>query len=252
MEEPPKPMSEEEVLNEEAAKWIQRTVRGHASRRAAQFTMIWALYPSPIGQYAWGYQGFWHIKSVQALQKDYDFKERLELLDQVLHNGLGELPHLFSKDIGRPLARRKERAQFLQELIRFCVMLAAAYWNEGLVSPANFLWSSVVALCAMPPVIDEVSASKSRDSCHFREKTAIHIYALDQLAMLCYRQQVRISPALTVWCLKMTQIVPQKDFQTAQDHIEKALELSVTRLAGRFPYCVLSVHKAVILAALQQ
>ena len=220
--------TEEELLQQEAATWLQRTMRGHAARRRALFTPVWAPYPAPVRQMTWGYQGIFNAMDVEAVKKNYNFEEQVGLLDAVLAGGLGRLPHLHSVELVRPMVHRTERKMHLKALVEFCVDMGAAYARWGMAGQAEFMWQSAETLCLLPPCKD-TNASKTMDACVFKGKTCYLVHAQDQLAMTLYKRG---------------------DYLGALDKLNTALESCLNGSVGRLPYYILQSHKATVLSAM--
>jgi hypothetical protein len=169
-EEEEKEPTEEDVLKQEASIWLQRTIRAHAARRRALFTPVWVLYPSVVSQTSWGYQSFFDALDVQGVKHKHGFEEQIGMLDAVLEGGLGELPHLFKKELSRPMVQRRTRTSYLKGLIEFCLEMGAVYLRWGRGGPAEFMFQSVETLCLLPPCLD-MNATRTLDACNFRGKT---------------------------------------------------------------------------------
>ena len=171
--------TEGEVRATAASNRIQAVFRGHRERRAALFTPLWVPYPSPLRALQWGYEA---RSSVAELQREFDYREQLELLNDVLSEGLSALPHNLAHSKARPVAARKPRGAHLCSLVVFCLDLAGAYVREGYTTPAAFLWESVTRMLSLPPAPDATSASHAPDACLFRGRKAMLAAALDGLA----------------------------------------------------------------------
>ena len=165
------PEREEDVLRKEAATWLQRTIRGHAARRRSLLTPVWAMYPSRVQAMSWGYQRFFEAQDVEDVKRNYSFEEQLGVLDAVLENGLGALPHLFKKELNRPMAHRRSRASYLRSLVEFCLDMGGAYSRWGRGGEAEFMLQSAETLCTLPPCEDS-NATRSLDPCNFKGKTS--------------------------------------------------------------------------------
>jgi hypothetical protein len=136
-EEEERPLTEEELAQINAASNVQAVFRGHRARRAALFTPLWVPYPVPLNALQWGYED---PPAVAQLQRRFDYAEQLDLLNMVLAEGLGALPHHLAHNKGRPIAARRPRSEHLRDLVLFCLTLARAYYHEGAINPAAFLW----------------------------------------------------------------------------------------------------------------
>lgn len=163
-------LTEEDVMKREASIWLQRTIRGHAARRRSLFTPVWVHYPSVVSQTSWGYQSFFDALDVQAVKHKHGFEEQIGLLDMVLEGGLGELPHLFKKELSRPMVHRRSRTSYLKGLVEFCLEMGAVYLRWGRGGPAEFMFQSAETLCLLPPCLD-TNATRTLDSCNFKAKT---------------------------------------------------------------------------------
>lgn len=221
--------TEEDILRREAATWLQRTIRGHAARRRALFTPIWVKYPSVVRQGTWGYQGFFDALDVEGVKRSHGFTEQLGLLHQVLEAGLGALPHLFDKELTRPMVKRRTRSSYLRGLIEFCLEMGDAYSRWGKGGQAEFMWQSAETLCLLPPCND-TNASRTLDPCNFKVKPCYLVYAQDQLAMMHYKRG---------------------EYEAAVASLDKGLDTCQQRAVGRLPYFLLQSHRAVVLSAMR-
>jgi len=170
-------LTEEEILQGEAATWLSKTIRGHAARKRALFTPVWAMYPSVVREMTWSYQAFFGSLDIESVKLNHGFEEQVVLLDLVLEGGLGALPHLHKKELVRPMAHRRTRASYLKGLVEFCIEMGAAYARWGRGGPAEFMWQSVETLCMLPPCVD-TNASRTLDACKFKGKAGYLVRTL--------------------------------------------------------------------------
>jgi hypothetical protein len=162
-------LTDEDILRREAAQWLQRTVRGHAVRRRTLWTPVWVLSPTRVLAESWGYQTMFDALDIERAKERHGFTEQVGLLDAVLEEGLGALPHLFKKELGRPMVRRRTRTSYLKSLVEFCLDMGDAYARWGQGGPAEFMWQSAETLCTLPPC-EDTNANRTLDACNFKGK----------------------------------------------------------------------------------
>jgi hypothetical protein len=168
-EEGEQAQTEQDVLQHEAATWLQRTIRGHAARRRSLFTPLWVLYPATVRPAVFGYQAFFDAPNVENAKRNHDFEEQIGLLGAVLEEGFGALPHLHKKELTRPMVHRRSRMSYLKDLVEFCVDMGSAYMRWGRGGPSEFMWQSIETLCTLPPC-EDTNATRTLDACNFKAK----------------------------------------------------------------------------------
>lgn len=182
-DEEPRELTEEDIrqrdkdiLHGEAATWLQRTIRGHAARRRALFTPVWAPYPANVRPMVLGYQSFFDAHNIESAKRNHDFAEQIGLLESVLTEGLGALPHLHKKELTRPMVLRRSRASYLKGLVEFCVGMGDAYMRWGRGGPSEFMWQSAETLCTLP-ACEDTNATRTLDACNFPAKICYKVPA---------------------------------------------------------------------------